>query len=894
MSGASPASSAHSAFLLVTSLLFSFLVVFAPPSQAAPPSAPSAAFAFSAASPDTLAITSVLWIPPVGQAGRGPVLTDAIELSRVRGTWRTPREGETILPPPLARGFPVPITSSDPPSPPSPPVPLTWTRVDIDSSGVLPVGSGYAVATVTVPEEGIWMLEASGHRHVYVNGEPRVGDFYGYNSTKLPVLLRHGANELLFRIARGPLAARLVRPRSEIAFSVDDLTLPDVIRGEVAPFRDYRVSGMEISPLWIGVPVVNSTEEERRDLMVEATTAGAASYTTNLPTLPRLSMRKMAIQFMPPLHAEGDTVELRLRLRTRAGAELSSIAVRLALRNANEKHKRTFVSDIDGSVQYYAITPPVERSPNIRPSLFLSLHGASVEATNQANAYDPKDWGFVVAPTNRRPYGFDWEDWGRLDALEVLQKARNFVDAERTRVYLTGHSMGGHGVWSLGALFPGEWAAIAPSAGWPDFWSYAGAMDWENPTPVESILRRAANVSRTQLLASNYAQFGIYVLHGDADDNVPVDHARAMRDLLQATHPNFAYHEQPGAGHWWGDECMDWPPLFDFLRANERPLPELESPIDFATVNPGVSAQSLWLEIEQQERSLELSRVKATVGTSTVTLETENVRSLEFSMMGFPRVRARSLIVDSDTLRVSDAPARASGDLGVVKGSNGRWEFARERAASEKSPERSGPFKEAFQNRFVLVYGTRGTPEENAWASAKARYDAEQFWYRGNGSVEVIADRDFARETSATGGNVILYGHADMNSAWGLVHDGLAIDVRRGSVRVGERTLTGDDLACLFVQPRRDVGSIRTTNGDGDWNSVAAVAGTGIAGLRLTDQLPYFVSGVAYPDWTVIGPEMLERGADGVRGLGFFGHDWRYDEGQSAWGTSSAMPAGSR
>jgi len=27
----------------------------------------------------------------------------------------------------------------------------------------------------------------------------------------------------------------------------------------------------------------------------------------------------------------------------------------------------------------------------------------------------------LVAPTNRRPYGYDWEDWGRADALEVLE-----------------------------------------------------------------------------------------------------------------------------------------------------------------------------------------------------------------------------------------------------------------------------------------------------------------------------------------------------------------------------------------------------------------------------------------------------------------------------------------
>ena len=53
-------------------------------------------------------------------------------------------------------------------------------------------------------------------------------------------------------------------------------------------------------------------------------------------------------------------------------------------------------------------------------ALFLSLHGASVEAIGQADAYSPKKWGPIVCPTNRRPYGFDWEEWGRWDALEVL------------------------------------------------------------------------------------------------------------------------------------------------------------------------------------------------------------------------------------------------------------------------------------------------------------------------------------------------------------------------------------------------------------------------------------------------------------------------------------------
>ena len=94
----------------------------------------------------------------------------------------------------------------------------------------------------------------------------------------------------------------------------------------------------------------------------------------------------------------------------------------------------------------------------------LSLHGASVKALNQVNAYGQKDWCHIVAPTNRRPYGFDWEDWGRMDALEVLDLAREQLGTDPQRTYLTGHSMGGHGAWHLGVTYPDRFAAVGPSA----------------------------------------------------------------------------------------------------------------------------------------------------------------------------------------------------------------------------------------------------------------------------------------------------------------------------------------------------------------------------------------------------------------------------------------------
>jgi hypothetical protein len=66
------------------------------------------------------------------------------------------------------------------------------------------------------------------------------------------------------------------------------------------------------------------------------------------------------------------------------------------------------------------------------------LHGAGVEAINQALSYSHKNWGYIICPTNRRSYGFNWENWGRIDALEVLDITEKEFNAAKERIVLIG------------------------------------------------------------------------------------------------------------------------------------------------------------------------------------------------------------------------------------------------------------------------------------------------------------------------------------------------------------------------------------------------------------------------------------------------------------------------
>ncbi|MBN2563872.1 MAG: prolyl oligopeptidase family serine peptidase [Phycisphaerae bacterium] len=814
-----------------------------------------------------------LVIERVGRYGRSAVHLDAIEAEIVAGRWSAPSAGETVT---LADG-----------------TVKTWQPAEAGDDGWLSheaLGGGYAYTSVEAEVPHVMILDARGHGMVYVNGLPRAGDPYQNGCLRLPVLLREGTNDLLFHCSRGRLKAELAKPTSPVMLDTRDSTMPDLMVGE----------GGE---LWGAVVVINSTTSIQDTLAIRASIPRADERTTPIRPVAPLSTRKVGFRFQTPVAEDVDVeagdVPLNIQLVERVNSAwriLNEAEVAIRVRRPAQEHNRTFVSGIDGSVQYYAVTPAKPAGDNTKPpALVLTLHGAGVEAEGQAQCYSPKTWGYVVAPTNRRPFGFDWEDWGRLDAMEVLALAEEHFHTDPLRTYLTGHSMGGHGVWHIGVTFPDQFAAIAPSAGWISFWSYGGVTRYEDPTPIEGMLIRATAPTDTLTLSRNYLHNGVYILHGEKDDNVPVGQARTMVKHLAEFHPDFAYYERPGVGHWWdvskgpGTDCVDWPPMFDFFKRHTSPERHAVRHVEFATASPGVSARCHWVGIEAQVHAMKPSKVDIRLDTKARKFSgtTENVARLAVHLADLSKQQWREekdekvdatplppgepLTVELDGQLVEGIPWPADELRIWLTREGGKWSAAGAPSPSVKGPHRCGPFKDAFRNRLMFVVGTQGTGEENAWAAAKARYDAETFRYRGNGSVDVLADMAFdpAKEPDR---NVILYGNADTNAAWAALLGDSPVQVGRGAVRIGERELCGDDLACLFLRPRP--GSDRA--------SVGVVSGTGPVGMRLTDRLPCFVSGVAYPDCIVLSPDVLTKGTGGIRAAGFFGSDWSVVSGEFA------------
>ncbi len=783
-----------------------------------------------------LEVVSLVTVADVVGARRAAVFRDAVEARIVRGTFGAPRAGDALgSPGDEARVWTAAALEHDPAS--------GWYRGPA-------LRSGWARLVLRSERARPLVLDTRGARHLYVNGEPRAADYYGRGWHRVPIALVEGENELLVRGGRGALALRFEEPPRDVFLGALDVTLGDFVRGESAP-------------LWVGVHAFNATGAWARDVRVTARVAGAEPLVSACGSLAPVSARKLAVLVPRPAELDGvDEVSVALRLESDAGGA-HELELVLSVRDPHERHLRTFRSELDGGVQYYGVAPPPPRepgTPGVAPALVLALHGASVPASNVPPQYRQREGVVVVAPTNRREFGFDWEEQGRLDALEVLAHAERLFGTDPRRTYVTGHSMGGHGAWHLGVHYPDRFAAVAPSAGWRDFWSYGGALELaDDAHEVDRLLLRATNASRTLLFERNLLHGGVYVLHGERDDDVPVEQARFMRERLAAFHPNFAYYERPGAGHWWGSECMDWPPLFDFLAQNVLPAPEDVRRLEFRTASPAISSRCFWIDVRAQERSMEPSSVVARVEADPrrVVVETQNVARLALDPV-HAEGEPVALAIDGEELTWPAGGGRAR-----LERADGAWRvLAPAEEERGKTPAVCGPFEEAFRRRALLVAGTRGSREENAWALARARYDAATFAYRGNGAFEVVTDVEWLARDDAAGRGVVLYGNRDTNAAYERLVTG-PIDVRRGEVRIGERVREGAERACLFVRP--------LPGGDG---LVGVVGGTGLVGMRLTNQLPYFVSGVGYPDWTVLEPALLEGAPDGVRAAGWFDARW--------------------
>ena len=237
-----------------------------------------------------------------------------------------------------------------------------------------------------------------------------------------------------------------------------------------------------------------------------------------------------------------------------AAAEYIAVTTK-PFKNKTGDFERHYYLEDAGEIMPYRVYVPASYKKGKRHPLIIALHGLggnedSMFARRYGMTALSEERGYIMAaPMGYREDGGYGAMGGRnthrgemseQDVMNVLARMRDQYNIDEDRIYLMGHSMGAIGTWSLAAQYPDIWAALGPIAGLGD-------------------------PATTQV----FKHIPQIVVHGDADNTVPVGGSRAMVEALKLHEATVTYIEVPGGGHT-NIAPMNMSKIFDFFDEHRR------------------------------------------------------------------------------------------------------------------------------------------------------------------------------------------------------------------------------------------------------------------------------------------------------------------------------------
>ncbi len=433
----------------------------------------------------------------------------------------------------------------------------------------------------------------------------------------------------------------------------------------------------------------------QRALMIEPANAEAlkaygkskwASFAKTIPHVLKPEMCELELSFI----AVEDETELRHAWKAieRAGGKRELEYLQRARRSAKQPKGRrdkvplTLRSD-EAPGATYCINVPERYDPLQPTPLVVGLHGggrggkdgtlvtgSGESAMNFYSDQSEKHGAIVVCPTALRAPWANPANGPFLDAL--LDEMRMLFNVDESRIYLTGHSMGGYGTYHWSGARADVWAAVAPCAG-------GGGLRNGIGTDVP-----------------------IYIYHG-ADDRIvgPSSDRSNAKQLVGNKKANFVYTEFDDVGHgfpkWVRDDIFNWllgharglgkkrsvGPESSFLRkvskdeiktfddpgklpgGGGKAAPKLRDLIAALGKGGGGGVEAT-LELANMKDEATVKAVAKLLGSKKSSVDTRVLAARSLGMIGLPAaIKSLTRALGDEDYRVLDSATSALGQIGT-------------------------------------------------------------------------------------------------------------------------------------------------------------------------------------------------------------------------------------
>ena len=198
-----------------------------------------------------------------------------------------------------------------------------------------------------------------------------------------------------------------------------------------------------------------------------------------------------------------------------------------------EKYSIAFEND---AIQGYLVKLPAGYSSEKAYPMMVAFHGAVGSANSAYLSWEKSSVGFIlVCPQGTARMGWQIGS-GQVDSImDFVEDVQERFSVDQERIYLTGHSMGGHVCWNLATSHPEHFAAVAPTA--------------STPMSVDNL---------DKLLA-----LPLYVVHGRNDKIVSLAKNQAAAEFITSRGGSLTLMIIEDAGHGFVEEQRD--DIIDFF-----------------------------------------------------------------------------------------------------------------------------------------------------------------------------------------------------------------------------------------------------------------------------------------------------------------------------------------
>jgi predicted peptidase len=198
------------------------------------------------------------------------------------------------------------------------------------------------------------------------------------------------------------------------------------------------------------------------------------------------------------------------------------------------------------TVRYLLALPEGYTKDGPAQPLMVFLHGAGERGSDLelVKRHGPPK---LIAAGKRFPFIIvspqlpEEESWSVEAVSALIDRCESLYRIDKTRIYLTGLSMGGNGTWRLAMAEPTRFAAIAPICGWGDSTKVCILKD-----------------------------IPIWNFHGARDLVVPIAKSQVLINALEACGADVTFTVYPDAGHDAWTATYDHPALYEWFLQHQQ------------------------------------------------------------------------------------------------------------------------------------------------------------------------------------------------------------------------------------------------------------------------------------------------------------------------------------